>query len=180
MPKRILSVICIALFCCACLRAGQAYRTTTTVPPPAGIQGRVTFDVFVGRKPQSDPVSKLKLYLLKDEDSRPLQELQQRCRRATAQPKVDPLSVYHICTQSLAQAVELVPTLPSVARTETDREGFYEFGSVPAAGRYHVVGVKIEKDSEPLVVVGVTNKLKGGERVTLNFSANDPWTGSAP
>jgi hypothetical protein len=49
-----------------------------------------------------------------------------------------------------------------------------------AARRYHVVGIKIEKGSEPLVIVGVTNRLKGGERVTLNLSANDPWTGAAP
>lgn len=114
------------------------------------------------------------------EDSRRFQELQQRCRRATAQPKADPLSVYNICTQSIAEAVDLVPNLPSVARAEMDREGFYEFESVRAAGRYHVVGVKKGEGSELLVIVGVTQKSKGGERVTLNLSENDPWTGAAP
>ena len=162
-------------FSCACLWAGHALRTTVNVPL-AGIAGRITVDEVVGRKLQSDPVLKLKLYLLKVEDSRPLQDLQLRCRRAVAQPNADPLRAYNTCAQSLAEAVALVPKLPYVASTETDREGFYTFENVPTTGRYQVVGVKQVEGGEPLVIVGITNKLKAGERVTLHLSANDPWT----
>ena len=88
------------------------------------------------------------------------------------------MSVYNTCSQSLAEAIELVPNLPAVASTETDRDGNYTFDDVPAAGRYQVVGVKQGEGGEPIVVVGVTQKLKAGDRVTLNFSANDPWTRS--
>jgi multidrug efflux pump subunit AcrA (membrane-fusion protein) len=78
----------------------------------------------------------------------------------------------------LRQAVEIVPTPPVVATTETDRDGQYEFAEVLAAGRYRMVGVKLVEGAEPLVV-GITEKLKAGERVTLNLSANSPWTRDA-
>jgi hypothetical protein len=171
-------VIFTALLSCTYLRASQALRTTVNVPV-GGIAGRITFDEVVGRNVQSNPVSKLKLYLLRVEDSRPLQDLQQRCRRAVAQPGADPLRAYNTCAQGLRQALALVPQLRSLASTETDRQGFYRFDNVPAAGRYHVVGVKEVEGAEPLVIVGVTNKLKAGERVRLNLSANDPWTRAA-
>jgi len=175
MRKEITSISCAVLFSCAYSWAGQALRTTTNVAP-AGIAGRITVDEVVGRKLQSNAVSKLKLYVLRVEDSQPLQDLQQRCRRAVAQPTADPLRAYNTCAQSLAEALALVPKLPSVASTETDREGFYRFENLPAAGRYQVVGVKEVLGAEPLVIVGITNKLKAGERVTLHLSANDPWT----
>jgi hypothetical protein len=63
-----------------------------------------------------------------------------------------------------------------VASTEADREGFYRFENLPAAGRYQVVGVKEVEGAEPLVIVGITIKLKARERVTLHLSANGPWT----
>lgn len=75
--------------------------------------------------------------------------------------------------------MDLVPTLRSVATTETDRDGQYEFAGVPAADRYRVVGVKLVEGAEPVVMVGVTEKLKAGERVTLDLSANYPWTRDA-
>jgi hypothetical protein len=178
MRKRTPWVSFTAFFSCTYLWAGQALRTTVTVPV-GGIAGRITIDEVVGRNVQSDPVSRLKLYLLRVEDSQPLQDLQQRCRRAVADPGADPVRAYNTCAQSLRRALALVPQLRSVASTETDREGFYRFENVPAAGRYHVVGVKEVEGAEPLVIVGVTNKLKRGERVTLNLSANDPWTTAA-
>jgi copper(I)-binding protein len=39
-----------------------------------------------------------------------------------------------------------------------------------------VVAVKKVPGAEPIMVVGVTNKVKAGERVTINLSANNPWT----
>jgi hypothetical protein len=158
---------------------GQALRTSVNVPP-ASIKGLITMDeVVVGKGLQSDSLSRLKVYLFKAEDCRPLVELQESCRRAIADPHADPLRAYNACHRHLTQAVALVPRLPSVDSTETDRQGSYRFENVPAAGRYQVVGVKMVQGAEPLVIVGVTGKLKAGESVTLNLSANDPWTRAA-
>jgi hypothetical protein len=143
------------------------------------VRGQITIDEVVGKKVQSNPIPKLKLFLLRVDDSLPLVELQQSCRRATADLHADPLRVYQTCSQNLRQAVALVPTLHAVATTETDRDGRYEFAAVPTADRYRVVGIKTVEGGEPLVTVGITNKLKPGESVTLNLSANDPWTRDA-
>jgi hypothetical protein len=178
MRKQILALSCSVLLSCAILWGGQALRSTIKVPA-GGVRGHITIDEFVGTKMQSNPIPKLKLYLLRVDDSQPLVELQESCRRAVADPHADPLRAYKTCAQNLRQAVALVPTLPSVATTETDRNGQYEFAGVPAAGRYHVVGVKTVEGAEPLVMVGITNKLRAGERVTLDLSANDPWTRDA-
>jgi hypothetical protein len=42
-----------------------------------------------------------------------------------------------------------------------------------------VVGVKSVEGAEPLVLVGLTDKLRAGDRVTLNLSGNYPWTRDA-
>jgi hypothetical protein len=178
MRKQVLALSCSALFSCATLCGGQALRSTATAPA-AGVRGHITIDEVVGRKVQSNPIPKLKLYLLRVDDSQPLVELQQSCRRATADPNADPLRAYKTCDQNLRQAVVLVPTLPSVATTETDRDGQYEFAGVPAAGRYRVVGVKTVVGAEPIVMVGLTDKLRAGDRVKLDLSANFPWTRDA-
>ena len=157
------------------LGGGQALRSTPKVAT-AGVRGQITMDEYVGSKLQSSPVPKLKMYLLRVPDSKPLVALQERCRRVTAAPNADPMQVYRTCDQNLKEAVDLVPSLPAVATAETDRDGQYEFPEVPATGSYHVVGVKTVEGGSPLVLVGMTNKLKAGDRVTLNFSANDPWT----
>lgn len=176
MRKQVFSLFCTFFLSCAVICSGQQALRSTVNGPTAGVWGHITMDEVVGRAAQSSPIPKLKLYLLRVEDSRPLVELQERCRRATADPNANPLRAYQACDQGLRQAVDLVPTLPAVATAETDRNGQYEFPTVPAAGRYNVVGVKAVQGGEPLVMVGVTNRLKAGDRVTLNLSANDPWT----
>lgn len=175
MRKQIISLIFSALFPCAALWGGQALRSTVNVPA-AAVRGRITIDEVVGKKVQSNPIPRLKLYLLRVDDAKPLVELQEGCRRAVGDPNANPMRAYNLCAQNLRRAVSLVPTLPSVATVETDRDGQYEFAAVPVASRYHVVGVKTVEGAEPLVMVGITNKLRAGERVTLNLSANDPWT----
>ena len=178
MRKLILRLTCSVFLACATLCGRQALRSTMQVPA-AGVRGHITIDEVVGKKLQSDPIPKLKLYLLRVDDSRPLVELQESCRHAVADPRADPLRAYQTCAQNLRRAVDLVPTLPSVATTETDRDGQYEFAGVPATGRYRVVGVKLVEGAEPVVVVGIVERLKAGERVTLNLSANFPWTRDA-
>jgi len=178
MRKQILALTCSALYSCVVLWGGQALRSTVKLPV-AGVTGHITIDEVVGKKLVSDPIPRLKLYLLRVDDTRPLVELQEGCRHAVADPNADPVRAYRTCAQNLRQAVDLVPTLRSVATTETDRDGQYEFAGVPAAGRYRVVGVKAEVGAEPVVVVGITHMLKAGERLTLDLSANDPWTRDA-
>jgi hypothetical protein len=175
MCKPIVALTCSLLSSCAILWGGQAFRSTLKVPP-AGVKGRITIDEVVGHDAQTNPIAKLKIYLLRVEDSRSLVELQEGCRRVTADLNVDPLKAYQTCEQNLQQAMDMLPTLPAVATTETDRNGEYEFAEIPAAGRYKVVGVKTVEGAEPYLVVGMTNKLKPGERVIINLSANDPWT----
>ena len=178
MRKQFLALSCSALLSCAILYGGQTLRSTAKVPA-AGVRGQITIDEVVGKKVQTNAIPKLKLYLLRVDDSRPLVELQQSCRRAVADPKADPLRAYQTCAQNLRQAVALVSTLHAVGTTETDRDGQYEFAGVPAADRYRVVGVKAVEGGEPIVMVGLTDKLKAGENVTLNLSANYPWTRDA-
>jgi len=157
------------------LWGGQALRSPLRTPT-ARVMGHVTIDEVVGSSAQTTPLPKLKLYLVRAEDSRPLETLQEGCRRATANPNADPLKAYQTCDQNLRKAVDLVPALPAVATAETDRNGQYEFPAVPASGRYNIVAVKTVDGAEPLVIVGLTNRLRAGERVTLDLSANDPWT----
>jgi hypothetical protein len=178
MRKQILALSCSVLISCANLCGGQALRSTAKILA-AGVKGHITIDEVVGKKVQSNPIPKLKLFLLRVDDSRPLVELQESCRHAVADPRADPLRAYKTCDQNLRQAVDLVPTLRSVATTETDRDGQYEFAGVPAADRYRVVGVRMVEGAEPMVVVGITEKLKAGESVTLDLSANYPWTRDA-
>lgn len=178
MRKQVFALSCSALFSFTNICGGQALHSTVKVPV-AGVTGHITIDEVVGRKVQSNPISKLKLFLLRVDDSRALVELQESCRRATADPNADPLRAYKTCDQNLRQAVVLVPTLRSVATTETDRDGQYEFAGVPAPGRYRVVGVKLVEGAEPIVMVGLTNIMRAGERITLDLSANFPWTRDA-
>jgi hypothetical protein len=178
MRKQVLALCCSALYFCCHLWGGQSLRSTIK-DPSAGIKGQITIDEVVGRKMQSDPLPKLKLYLLRVDASQPLVELQQSCRRITGDPKADPMRIFQTCDQNLRQAVALIPTLHAVATTETDRNGQYEFAAVPSSDRYRVVGIKLVEGAEPVVMVGLTEKLKAGESITLNLSANFPWTRDA-
>jgi len=75
--------------------------------------------------------------------------------------------------------VNLIPTLPTVGVAETDHEGQYEFNEIPATGRYRVVGVKPVEGAEPILVVGLTEKLRAGQILKFDLSANLPWTRDA-
>jgi hypothetical protein len=154
--------------------AGQAKDV-----PPAGIEGRVTVVLSVRRATETHPVGNLTVYLFKLEQSRPLQELQRKCRGALAQPRLDAIGAYNTCQKCLAEAVELVPRLSYAATTRTSHEGLYRFDHVPPAQRYQVVAVRTE-DEEHIVIVGLTPKLRPGQRVTLDLSENEPWTDAIP
>jgi len=154
-------------------------RLRSVARPPATIQGHVTVAMTIGHTFGTHPVAKLQLYLFRVEDSRPLQEHQRRCRRAVGQSFASPSAAYDICMQGLEEAAKLVPNLPATSTTQTDQEGFYRFENVAPGRRYQVVAAKSEGES-PEVIVGLTGRLKPGDRVTLDLSENDPWTEALP
>lgn len=147
--------------------------------PPAAIEGRITVIMTVNRTRGTYPVRNLTVYLFKLEESRPLQELQRKCRGALAQPRLDAISAYNTCRKCLAEAVASVPRLSCAATTRTNHEGFYRFDNLSPARRYQVVAVRAE-DEEHIVIVGLTPKLRPGQRVTLDLSENEPWTDAIP
>ncbi len=106
MCKPVFPLFCTFFLSCAVICSGQQALRSTVNGPTAGVRGRITMDEVVGRAAQSSPIPKLKLYLLRVEDSRPLVELQERCRRATADPNANPLRAYQTCDQGLRQAVQ--------------------------------------------------------------------------
>ncbi len=175
MRIRTLTLVCAILVLSTAVLWGQALRSSPTART-AGVKGHITLDEVVGKEAQSTLVPKLKLYLVRADDGRELIALQDNCRRATKDPAEDPMRVFNICSAALRRVVELVPTLPAVATTETARDGSYEFAEVPAAGRYYVLGVKTLEDAEPWAMVGLTHRLVPGQRITLDLSPNDPWT----
>jgi len=177
MRNQVAWIGCLVILFATEFCSGQSgVRATASA---ADIQGKVTVDMTINRTFGTHPVRDLTLHLLKVEDARPLQELQIKCRSAVSKPKADPVAAYQLCSKGLAEAVELVPRLPLAATTRTDREGFYRFDGVETGKQYQVVGVKVE-DGTPIVIVGLTGKLKPGERVRVDLSENDPWTNAVP
>jgi hypothetical protein len=170
-------VSCFLLFTQAgwCVQQTKAHAETGM---PAAIEGRLSVIEGVGRSVEARPFRNVTVYLLDLEQSKPLQELQHQCRTATAKPGNDFVAV-NVCLGGLSEAVKLVPSLPSTARAQSDRDGVYKFESVPPGRRYQVVCVLVD-EGEPVVLVGLTPKLKPGKRVTLDLRENDPWTDSDP
>lgn len=158
---------------------GEGTTGQATAAPPAAIEGRITVVLSVKRTRETHPVRNLTVYLFKLEASRPLQELQRKCRGALAQPRLDAIGAYNTCQKCLVEAVELVPRLSSAATARTDHEGFYRFDNVPPARRYQVVAVRTEEE-EHIVIVGLTPKVRPGQRVILDLSENEPWTDAIP
>lgn len=156
----------------------RASRLTTT-PPLASVEGRVSVHMTVGRVFGEHAVPNLTLYLFRIEDSKAFQELQRKCRKAVAGGQSNPAAAYDVCMQSIAEAARLVQQMTPTATAQSDREGNYKFESVPAGGRYQVVGVKYEGE-EPIVIVGLTSHLKPGENHKVNLSENDAWTDALP
>jgi hypothetical protein len=125
------------------------------------------------------PVPNLQLYLLRVEDSKALQELQRKCRRALAATRTDPSAAYDTCMTSLTEAARTVPQLASTASVQTDRDGYYRFENVPPGGRYQIVGVRFDGE-DPVVIVGLTPKLKPGDKHRTDLSENAAWTDALP
>ena len=158
--------------------AQKASRLITT-PSVASVTGRVTVHMTVGRTFGEHPVRNLSLYLIRVEDSKALQDLQRKCRRAVGQAQSNPEAAYEVCMQSLADAAKMVPNMRAVATIQTHREGSYKFENVPAGGRHQIVGLKFEGD-EPVVIVGLTAKLKPSEVHKVDLSENAAWTDALP
>jgi hypothetical protein len=160
----------------AALLAGQAKRLTRDVSP-ASVRGRVTVFEAINRTATTNPVRDLQVYLFISQTSKPFEELQHKCRRAMAQPEADPMQTYQLCETALAEAFELIPKLPATATTRTDPDGSFYFDNVAPGRQYHVIGLKPGEDGSPIVIVAKTPPLRPGQKLTLELSENDPWTG---
>jgi hypothetical protein len=160
----------------AVLYAGQAKRVAGEVSP-ASVRGRVTVFETINRTPTTNPVRDLHVYLLTLEAGKPFEELQQKCRRAMAQPNGDPVRIYQLCEGARAEAFELIPKLPAMAAARTDHDGSFYFDNVAPERQYHVIGIKRDEGGSPLVIVAKTPRLRSGQKLTLELSENDPWTG---
>jgi len=158
------------------LYAGQAKQLVREVSP-ASVRGRVTVFETINRAATANPVRDLQVYLFTPEASKPFEELQLRCRRAMAQAKADPVQTYQLCERALAEAFELIPKLSAMATAQTDHEGSFFFDNVAPGRQYHVIGIKRDEDGRPIVVVAKTTRLRPRQKLTLELSENDPWTG---
>lgn len=176
MPKLFACLSWLGMLGGAALFAGQAKRLVGEVPP-ASVRGRVIVFETINRKATTNPVRDLQVYLFKPETTKPFVELQSKCRRAMAQPKADPVQTYHLCEIALAEAFELVPTLPAVATAKTGADGSFSFENIAPGRPYHVIGIKAGKGGSPIVIVVKTARLRPGQQLSLELSENEPWTG---
>ena len=176
MRKLLAGVSWLGLLGGTVLSAGQANRMVGEAPR-ATVQGRATVFEQINRKPTTNPVRDLQIYLFNLEETRPFVELQQKCRRALARPKTDPVQTYRLCETALAEAFELVPTLAAVAKVKTGADGVFSFENVEPGWPYHVIGIKPGEAGSPIVMVVKTPRLRPGQQLALTLSENDPWTG---
>jgi hypothetical protein len=160
----------------AALYAGQAKRLVGEVSP-ASVRGRATVFETINRTATTNPVRDLQIYVFTLEAAKPFEELQQKCRRAMAQPSADPVQTYQLCEKALAEAFELIPKLPAMATARTGADGSFFFDNLAPGRQYHVIGIKPGEGGSPIVIVAKTTRLRPGEKFTLELSENDPWTG---
>lgn len=177
--SKVLGFLSLFIILNAVQSSAQKTSKLITTPPMATVEGRVTVHMTVGRTFGEHPVGKLPLYLLHVDDSKALQTLQRRCRTAVAHARGNAYAAYETCTESLADAARLVPKMHPTATTETDRDGNFKFESVPAGGRYQVVGIRYDGE-DPVVIVGQTPRLRGGQQCKVDLSENDAWTDALP
>jgi len=167
----------LAMLSSASLCAAQAQRLVGDVSP-ASVRGRATVSEVINRTPATNPVRDLQVYLFAAESVKPFEDLQHKCRRAMAQPKADPDYTYRLCEAALAEAVQLIPTLPAVAEAKTGADGAFSFEHVAPGKLYHVIGVKSGEDGSPIVIVVKTARLRPGQQIAVELSENTPWTGA--
>jgi len=156
--------------------AGQANRSVSEAPR-ATLRGRAIVFENINRKPTTNPVRNLQVYLFSPEATRPFEELQQKCRRALARPKAGPVATHRLCERALGEAFELIPTLAAMAKAKTGADGSFSFDNVEPGRPYHVIGIKPDEEGRPIIMVVKTPCLHPGQRLTLALSENDPWTG---
>lgn len=178
MRKFLICLGSLAMLSGVALYAAQAKRLVGDVSP-ANVRGRATVSEVINRVPATNPVRDLQVYLFETNSMKPFEELQRKCRRAMAQPKLDSDYTYRLCEAALAEAVQLIPTLPAVATAKTGAEGAFSFESVAPGKLYEVIGVKSGEDGSPIVIVAKTARLRPGQQVAVELSENAPWTGPA-
>jgi hypothetical protein len=77
----------------------------------------------------------------------------------------------------LAEAFVLFPQLPAIAATRSGPDGWFSFDAVTAGKQYQVIGIKYDEDHRRIVIPAKTERLRPGQKLSLELSENDPWTG---
>jgi hypothetical protein len=157
--------------------AGQARHLVRQMPEPASVFGRVTAVERVNKTTATDPVPHVKVYLFTYAAGKPFRDLQQKCRRAMADRFGDPERIYRVCDQAMTDAFNLVPTLPAIASGETGRDGDFAFDNLAPGRDYQLIGIKPEEGGSPIVIVKTIKRLHSGDKIKMELSENDPWTG---
>ena len=164
--------------------AGQA--NAASAASTAAIEGRITVAETVNRVARTEPLRNLTVFLFTLDQSKPLLDLERKCRRSMSHPAStsraegsNAFAAYNICMQCLSDAMQLVPRLPATASVKTDADGAYKFEGIEPGRRYQVVSVKTQED-EPTVITGLSQRLKPSQRAKVDLSENDPWTDADP
>jgi hypothetical protein len=144
---------------------------------PASVRGRATVFETINRTAATNPVRDLQLFLFTPEAAKPFEELQHKCLRAMAQPNADAVQTYQLCEKALGEAFELIPKLPAMARAKTGADGCFLFDNVAPGRQYQVVGIKPGEGGSPILIVAKTTRLRPGQKLALELSENQPWTG---
>jgi len=178
MRKWLVCLIGLGMLSGGAVYSAQAQRLVGEASP-AGVRGRATVSEAINRTQATNPVRDLQVYLFETASVKPFEDLQRKCRRAMAQPKADADYTYRLCEAALAEAVQLIPTLPAVATAKTGADGAFSFDHLAPGKLYHVIGVKSGEDGSPIVIVVKTARLRPGQQVVVELSENAPWTGPA-
>lgn len=138
----------------------------------ASISGTVVN--YAGGAPYRQP--NLRMYLFDWIQSKPLRDLQRKCREAARRGAAAHREATEACGDAMDEAIDLAAKLRNTATTKTDRKGLFRFGNIPPGRRYFVVGPAILGEGGETFVNGITPVLKPGQKVTIDLSTATPWT----
>ena len=124
--------------------------------------------------PELRPAQGITVYLIPAQKSVGLTRLQEeRCRRLR-RSGISENEAHDIGERYRNNAIALIPHLPHISKTKTDKRGRYRFPSVPAGKAYKVVALEPYEDTE-YFEIRTTGVLKPSEKLQIDLDERDPW-----
>ncbi len=130
--------------------------------------------VFAYWGPELRPAQGITVYLIPAQKSVGLTRLQEESCRRLHRSGISEHEANVIGGRYLNNAIALIPHLPSISKTKTDRRGVYRFPNVPAGKVYKVVGLQPYEDHE-YFEIRTTGVLRSGEKLRVDLDERDPW-----